>query len=180
ILVGYSTQSKGYRGYNKRTRMIVESIYIRFEEIQEVSETSVANDTSSLKKITYQMMNLPMLSVHRHKKLLSLPHTTLKSTCSNSGAQLPRLRSLHSMSLIWILTTSSEETGTKPGVLDEEKVTSEAKADVILDWGSEEEMNTLKKKMLMKRLIGCDEYEQENVDEEMKDAEVDDTRKDNG
>nr|GFD28276.1 putative ribonuclease H-like domain-containing protein [Tanacetum cinerariifolium] len=29
------------------------------------------------KKNTYQMMNLPILSVHRHKKFLSLSHTTL-------------------------------------------------------------------------------------------------------
>nr|GEZ20526.1 hypothetical protein [Tanacetum cinerariifolium] len=48
ILVGYSTQTKGYRVYNKRTRMIVESIHIRFDEIKELSETSVANDTSGL------------------------------------------------------------------------------------------------------------------------------------
>ncbi|GKF04274.1 hypothetical protein Tco_0034942 [Tanacetum coccineum] len=51
ILVGYSTQSKGYRVYNKRTRLIVESIYLRFDEIKEMSETSetsVANDTSGL------------------------------------------------------------------------------------------------------------------------------------
>nr|GEV78200.1 hypothetical protein [Tanacetum cinerariifolium] len=48
ILVGYSTQSKGYRVYKKRTRMIVESIHIRFDEIKEVYETSVANDTSGL------------------------------------------------------------------------------------------------------------------------------------
>nr|GEY32245.1 hypothetical protein [Tanacetum cinerariifolium] len=48
ILVGYSTQSKGYRVYNKRTRMIVESIHIRFDEIKEVYEMSVANDTSGL------------------------------------------------------------------------------------------------------------------------------------
>nr|GEW53167.1 hypothetical protein [Tanacetum cinerariifolium] len=48
ILVGYSTQSKGYRVYNNRTRMIVESIHIRFNEIKEVSETSVANNTSGL------------------------------------------------------------------------------------------------------------------------------------
>nr|GFA84327.1 retrovirus-related Pol polyprotein from transposon TNT 1-94 [Tanacetum cinerariifolium] len=48
ILVGYSTQSKGYRVYNKRTRMIVKSIHIRFDEIKEVSEMSVANDTSGL------------------------------------------------------------------------------------------------------------------------------------
>nr|GEU78109.1 retrovirus-related Pol polyprotein from transposon TNT 1-94 [Tanacetum cinerariifolium] len=48
ILVGYSNQSKGYRVYNKRTRMIVESIHIPFDEIKEVSKTSVANDTSGL------------------------------------------------------------------------------------------------------------------------------------
>nr|GEU82478.1 hypothetical protein [Tanacetum cinerariifolium] len=46
ILVGYSTQSKGYRVYNKRTRLIVESIHIRVDEIKEMCETSVANDTS--------------------------------------------------------------------------------------------------------------------------------------
>ncbi|GKC25769.1 retrovirus-related pol polyprotein from transposon TNT 1-94 [Tanacetum coccineum] len=48
ILVGYSTQSKGYRVYNKTTRLIVESIHLRFDEIKEMSETSVANDTSGL------------------------------------------------------------------------------------------------------------------------------------
>nr|GEW94178.1 hypothetical protein [Tanacetum cinerariifolium] len=48
ILVGYSTQSKGYRVYNKRTRLLVESIHIRFDEIKEMSETSIANDTSGL------------------------------------------------------------------------------------------------------------------------------------
>ncbi|GKF27296.1 hypothetical protein Tco_0083190 [Tanacetum coccineum] len=48
ILVGYSTQLKGYRVYNKRTRLIVESIYLKFDEIKEMSETSVANDISGL------------------------------------------------------------------------------------------------------------------------------------
>nr|GEV03565.1 hypothetical protein [Tanacetum cinerariifolium] len=48
ILVGYSTQSKGYCVYNKRTRMLVESIHIRFDEIKEAYETFVANDTSGL------------------------------------------------------------------------------------------------------------------------------------
>nr|GFB65480.1 hypothetical protein [Tanacetum cinerariifolium] len=48
ILMGYSTQSKGYHVYNKRTRMIVESIHICFDEIKEVSETSVAINTSGL------------------------------------------------------------------------------------------------------------------------------------
>nr|GEX13261.1 hypothetical protein [Tanacetum cinerariifolium] len=122
FLVAYS---KGYHVYNKRTRMIVESIHIRFDEIKEVSETSVANNTSGLvrqrqkasdydnpdpvpqredvssladadvpsqqelrkttmikqkKENNYKMMNLPILSVHRHKNKLSLPHITLLAT----------------------------------------------------------------------------------------------------
>nr|GEY58562.1 retrovirus-related Pol polyprotein from transposon TNT 1-94 [Tanacetum cinerariifolium] len=44
----FALTSKGYRVYNKRTRMIVESIHIRFDEIKEVSEMSVANNTSGL------------------------------------------------------------------------------------------------------------------------------------
>nr|GEY94039.1 hypothetical protein [Tanacetum cinerariifolium] len=48
ILVGYSTQSKGYRVYSKRTILIVECIHLKFDEIKEMSETFVANDTSGL------------------------------------------------------------------------------------------------------------------------------------
>ncbi|GJW03109.1 retrovirus-related pol polyprotein from transposon TNT 1-94 [Tanacetum coccineum] len=39
ILVEYSTQLKGYRVYNKRTRLIVESIHINFDEIKELKMT---------------------------------------------------------------------------------------------------------------------------------------------
>nr|GEX88656.1 hypothetical protein [Tanacetum cinerariifolium] len=88
ILVGYSTQPKGYCVYNKRTRLIVESIHIRFDEIKEMSETSVVNNTSDAhvpsqqeldllfsllyddillqKKNTYKMMNLPIFYVQDH------------------------------------------------------------------------------------------------------------------
>ncbi|GJR50913.1 retrovirus-related pol polyprotein from transposon TNT 1-94 [Tanacetum coccineum] len=48
ILVGYSTHSKGYRVYNKRTQLIVKSIHLRFDDIKEMSKTSVANNTSGL------------------------------------------------------------------------------------------------------------------------------------
>nr|GEV33140.1 hypothetical protein [Tanacetum cinerariifolium] len=48
ILIGYSTQSKGYRVYNKRIRMIGESIHIRIDEIKEVSKTFVSHNTSGL------------------------------------------------------------------------------------------------------------------------------------
>ncbi|GJX21279.1 retrovirus-related pol polyprotein from transposon TNT 1-94 [Tanacetum coccineum] len=48
ILVGYSTQSKGYQVYNKRTKLIVKSIHLQFDEIKEMLDTSITNDTSSL------------------------------------------------------------------------------------------------------------------------------------
>nr|GEU39740.1 retrovirus-related Pol polyprotein from transposon TNT 1-94 [Tanacetum cinerariifolium] len=48
ILVGYSTQFKGYRVYKKRTQLIVESIHIKFDEIKDMPETSVDNNTSGL------------------------------------------------------------------------------------------------------------------------------------
>ncbi|GJX79469.1 hypothetical protein Tco_0327618 [Tanacetum coccineum] len=51
-----------------------------------------------------------------------------------------------------ILTTSSEGTGTKPGVPDEVKGASKAKAEYILDWGSEEESEYFEEETLAKRL----------------------------
>ncbi|GJV42807.1 retrovirus-related pol polyprotein from transposon TNT 1-94 [Tanacetum coccineum] len=42
IFVGYSTQSNGYRDYNKRTRLIIESIHINFDDLKDVM-TSVHN-----------------------------------------------------------------------------------------------------------------------------------------
>nr|GEX70285.1 copia protein [Tanacetum cinerariifolium] len=57
ILVGYSTQSKGYRVYNKRTRLIVKSIHINLDEIKELSKVSELgihdhiNEPSSLKLV---------------------------------------------------------------------------------------------------------------------------------
>ncbi|GJY85350.1 hypothetical protein Tco_0499376 [Tanacetum coccineum] len=46
IFVGYSTTSKGYRIYNKRTKLIIESIHINFDKIKEM--TYVDNNTSGL------------------------------------------------------------------------------------------------------------------------------------
>ncbi|GKD89102.1 retrovirus-related pol polyprotein from transposon TNT 1-94 [Tanacetum coccineum] len=44
VMVGYSTQSKGYHVYNKRTRLIVESIHIKFDEIKEMTSDHNSSD----------------------------------------------------------------------------------------------------------------------------------------
>ncbi|GKE24288.1 hypothetical protein Tco_1435800 [Tanacetum coccineum] len=65
-----------------------------------------------------------------------------------------------------IPTTLSEGTGTKPGVLIKEKVTSEE--NVILEWGSEQESEYSEKDQV-----------NDDEDEEMTNAEVEESRKGN-
>nr|GEU61164.1 retrovirus-related Pol polyprotein from transposon TNT 1-94 [Tanacetum cinerariifolium] len=44
IFVGYSTQSRAYRVYNKRTRVIVETIHVNFDELPQMSSDHVNSD----------------------------------------------------------------------------------------------------------------------------------------
>ncbi|GJZ89104.1 retrovirus-related pol polyprotein from transposon TNT 1-94 [Tanacetum coccineum] len=67
--------------------------------------------------------------------------------------------------------TSSEGTGTKPWVPDDEKVTSKAKADVILDWGSKEESEYSEEDQETDdEFIQGDEQVNDNEDEDMTNA----------
>nr|GEZ96656.1 retrotransposon protein, putative, unclassified [Tanacetum cinerariifolium] len=44
IFVGYSTQSRAYRVFNKRTRVIVESIHVNFDELPLMASDHVSSD----------------------------------------------------------------------------------------------------------------------------------------
>ncbi|GJW28838.1 retrovirus-related pol polyprotein from transposon TNT 1-94 [Tanacetum coccineum] len=44
IFVGYSTQSRAYRVYNKRTKVIVETIHVNFEELPHMTSDNVSSD----------------------------------------------------------------------------------------------------------------------------------------
>ncbi|GJU62113.1 retrovirus-related pol polyprotein from transposon TNT 1-94 [Tanacetum coccineum] len=44
IFVGYSTQSKAYRVFNKRTRIIVETIHVNFDELPQMVSDHVSSD----------------------------------------------------------------------------------------------------------------------------------------
>nr|GEY15834.1 copia protein [Tanacetum cinerariifolium] len=44
IFVGYSTQSRAYRVFNKRTRMIVETIHVNFEKLPHMASDHVSSD----------------------------------------------------------------------------------------------------------------------------------------
>nr|GEZ57380.1 retrovirus-related Pol polyprotein from transposon TNT 1-94 [Tanacetum cinerariifolium] len=44
IFVGYSTQSRAYRVFNKRTRMIMESIHVNFNELPHMVSNQISSD----------------------------------------------------------------------------------------------------------------------------------------
>nr|GEZ67327.1 hypothetical protein [Tanacetum cinerariifolium] len=44
IFVGYSTQSRAYRVFNKRTRVIVETIHVNFDELPHMASDHVSSD----------------------------------------------------------------------------------------------------------------------------------------
>nr|GEY53528.1 hypothetical protein [Tanacetum cinerariifolium] len=44
IFVGYSTQSRAYRVFNKRTRVIMESIHVNFDELPQMASNHVSSD----------------------------------------------------------------------------------------------------------------------------------------
>nr|GFD21115.1 hypothetical protein [Tanacetum cinerariifolium] len=44
IFVGYSTQSRAYRVFNKRTRVIMESIHVNFDELPQMASVQNSSD----------------------------------------------------------------------------------------------------------------------------------------
>nr|GFC36470.1 Gag-Pol polyprotein [Tanacetum cinerariifolium] len=44
IFVGYSTQSRAYRVFNKRTRVIMESIHVNFDELPQMASAHNSSD----------------------------------------------------------------------------------------------------------------------------------------
>ncbi|GJY63780.1 retrovirus-related pol polyprotein from transposon TNT 1-94 [Tanacetum coccineum] len=47
IFVGYSTQSRAYRVYNKRTRVIVETIHVNFDELPQMASDHLSSDPAA-------------------------------------------------------------------------------------------------------------------------------------
>nr|GEY61935.1 reverse transcriptase domain-containing protein [Tanacetum cinerariifolium] len=47
IFVGYSNQSRAYRVFNKRTRVIMESIHVNFDELPQMASDHISSDPES-------------------------------------------------------------------------------------------------------------------------------------
>ncbi|GKC64378.1 retrovirus-related pol polyprotein from transposon TNT 1-94, partial [Tanacetum coccineum] len=66
IFVGYSTQSKSYRVFNKRTRIIVETIHVNFDELPHMASDHSRNDPQVAETVTMsnelELLYSPMFS----------------------------------------------------------------------------------------------------------------------
>ncbi|GKD03728.1 retrovirus-related pol polyprotein from transposon TNT 1-94 [Tanacetum coccineum] len=60
IFVGYSTQSKAYRVFNKRTRIIVETIHVNFDELSQMASDHVSSDPIPQCLTTLDLLFSPM------------------------------------------------------------------------------------------------------------------------
>nr|GFD03592.1 retrovirus-related Pol polyprotein from transposon TNT 1-94 [Tanacetum cinerariifolium] len=59
IFVGYSTQSRAYRVFNKRTRVIVESIHVNFDELpQMVSDHNCSDPAPECQSMAHEQDSL--------------------------------------------------------------------------------------------------------------------------
>ncbi|GJT37442.1 retrovirus-related pol polyprotein from transposon TNT 1-94 [Tanacetum coccineum] len=67
IFVGYSSMSKGYRVYNKRTKLIVESIHVNFDEIKQMASDNDNSGPTPSKQMTSVDSNTSGLAPQRKK-----------------------------------------------------------------------------------------------------------------
>nr|GEV69381.1 retrovirus-related Pol polyprotein from transposon TNT 1-94 [Tanacetum cinerariifolium] len=59
IFIGYSTQSRAYRVFNKRTRVIVETIHVNFDELPHMASDHVSSDpVSQCQRTAHEHNNL--------------------------------------------------------------------------------------------------------------------------
>ncbi|GJW37107.1 hypothetical protein Tco_0060027, partial [Tanacetum coccineum] len=128
VMVEYSTQSKGYRVYNKRTRLIVESIHIKFDEIKEMTPRSsmfkrcliAADQASVFMAMTFEHISS---SLGRQCQMESAENNTsgpapflnvqMTSVHISSGLVLHQMTSDHNRSELGIQDHSNEPSSSK-------------------------------------------------------------------
>nr|GEX93336.1 retrovirus-related Pol polyprotein from transposon TNT 1-94 [Tanacetum cinerariifolium] len=71
IFVGYSTQSRAYMVFNKKTRVIVEIIYVNFDELPQMASDHVSSDPVPQYHPLEQVIGYPSKSVRTRRQLES-------------------------------------------------------------------------------------------------------------
>nr|GFC26492.1 hypothetical protein [Tanacetum cinerariifolium] len=86
IFVGYSTQSRAYRVFNKRTRVIMESIHVNFNELPQMATVTTSNELDLLFSLMFD-------------ELLNGSSKVVSKSSAVSAADAPNQRQHHTTPL---------------------------------------------------------------------------------
>nr|GFB04413.1 integrase, catalytic region, zinc finger, CCHC-type, peptidase aspartic, catalytic [Tanacetum cinerariifolium] len=92
IFVGYSTQSRAYRVFNKRTRVIMESIHVNFNELPQVASDQLSSDPAPEYRTVTTSNKLDLLFSLMFDELLNGSSKVVSKSSAISAADAPNQR----------------------------------------------------------------------------------------
>ncbi|GJU54297.1 retrovirus-related pol polyprotein from transposon TNT 1-94 [Tanacetum coccineum] len=92
IFVGYSTQSRAYRVYNKRTRVIVETIHVNFDELLQMASDQVSYDPVPQSETVTTSNELDFLFSLMFDELLNVTTQVMSKSSAVTIADAPNQR----------------------------------------------------------------------------------------
>nr|GEU80525.1 retrovirus-related Pol polyprotein from transposon TNT 1-94 [Tanacetum cinerariifolium] len=92
IFVGYSTQSRSYRVFNKRTRVIVETIHVNFDELPQMASDHVSSDPDPQYRTVTTSNELDLLFSSTFDELLNGSSKVVSKSSAVSTANAPNHR----------------------------------------------------------------------------------------
>nr|GFC41129.1 retrovirus-related Pol polyprotein from transposon TNT 1-94 [Tanacetum cinerariifolium] len=93
IFVGYSTQSRAYRIFNKRTRVIMESIHVNFDELPQMASVQNSSDPSPTRQSMASVQNSSDPATTRQSMALSM------ASAHNSSDPTPTCQKMASVQI---------------------------------------------------------------------------------
>nr|GEX62498.1 hypothetical protein [Tanacetum cinerariifolium] len=95
IFVGYSTQSRAYRVFNKRTRVIMESIHVNFDELSHMASDHMSSDPAPEYKTVTTSNELDLLFSLMFDELLNRSSKVVSKSSDVSSIDAPYQRLHH-------------------------------------------------------------------------------------
>ncbi|GJQ99396.1 retrovirus-related pol polyprotein from transposon TNT 1-94 [Tanacetum coccineum] len=92
IFVGYSTQSRAYRVYNKRTRVIVETIHVNFDELPQMALDHISYDPVRQSETVTTSNELELLFSLMFDELLNGTTPVMSKSSAVTTADAPNQR----------------------------------------------------------------------------------------
>nr|GEV94077.1 retrovirus-related Pol polyprotein from transposon TNT 1-94 [Tanacetum cinerariifolium] len=87
IFVGYSTQSRAYRVFNKRTRVIVETIHVKFDELPQMASDHVTGTVTTSNELDLLVSSMFDELLNGSTQVVSMASTVTTADASNKCQQ---------------------------------------------------------------------------------------------